>query len=196
MSRCGTAGAPPRSPRGSNVSMRRGTWRPAGRSTCSRVARPGITTISRSAPAYAYEAIRERLDALGLELLVVGGGIAQPATEDALAAYHQTWARDRETGSWRIDVLREPWEGDVWVCAGAIHGYVFPQRASLLERATGFHTRNPRSSSSSRRNPPARRTKRTSRAPAASRCRPPSLARGCLTLLHPGRPWLVALAAR
>ena len=33
----------------------------------------------------------------------------------ALAAHHQTWVRDRETGSWRLDLFREPWESDTWV---------------------------------------------------------------------------------
>jgi Aminoglycoside-2''-adenylyltransferase len=29
---------------------------------------------------------------------------------------HQTWVRDRETGSWRLDVFREPSDGGTWVC--------------------------------------------------------------------------------
>jgi hypothetical protein len=94
--------------------MRRGTWRQAGRSTSSGVARPGITTTSRSALPHMDS--RRSASGSTRKLLVVGGGIAQPATEKALATHHQTWARDRDTGSWRIDVLREPWEGDVWVC--------------------------------------------------------------------------------
>lgn len=49
------------------------------------------------------------------ELVVVGGGLARPATEEALRAHHQTWVRDPESGRWRLDVLREPWEGDTWV---------------------------------------------------------------------------------
>ena len=49
------------------------------------------------------------------ELLVVGDGLARPLSERALAAHHQTWVRDRETGSWRLDLFREPWESDTWV---------------------------------------------------------------------------------
>lgn len=29
---------------------------------------------------------------------------------------HQTWGWDRLHGCWRLDVFREPWEGDTWVC--------------------------------------------------------------------------------
>ena len=49
------------------------------------------------------------------ELVVVGGGHARPLSEQALAAHHQTWVRDTETGAWRLDLFREPWEGDTWV---------------------------------------------------------------------------------
>lgn len=49
------------------------------------------------------------------ELVVVGGGHARPLSEQALAAHHQTWVRDPETGAWRLDLFREPWEGDTWV---------------------------------------------------------------------------------
>jgi hypothetical protein len=38
------------------------------------------------------------------------------ATADTLAAEHQTWALDRELGRWRLDVFREPHDGDVWIC--------------------------------------------------------------------------------
>jgi hypothetical protein len=66
-------------------------------------------------PEKEYDAVAERLAAQGLDLFVVGGGLARPPTERALAIHHQTWARDRDTGSWRIDVLREPSDDDQWV---------------------------------------------------------------------------------
>jgi hypothetical protein len=34
----------------------------------------------------------------------------------ALDQYHQTWVRDTATGAWRLDIFREPGEGDTWVC--------------------------------------------------------------------------------
>jgi len=49
------------------------------------------------------------------ELVVVGDGRARPLSERALAAHHQTWVRDPEAGAWRLDLFREPWEGDTWV---------------------------------------------------------------------------------
>jgi hypothetical protein len=29
---------------------------------------------------------------------------------------HQTWGWDAAEGCWRVDVFREPWAGDTWVC--------------------------------------------------------------------------------
>ena len=49
------------------------------------------------------------------ELVVVGDGHAWPLSEQTLALHHQTWVRDPETGAWRLDLFREPWEGDTWV---------------------------------------------------------------------------------
>jgi aminoglycoside-2''-adenylyltransferase len=57
-----------------------------------------------------------------LEPFVIGtpeNGLATPyaeAGEEALAETHQTWFRERETGFWRLDVFREPSDGDTWVC--------------------------------------------------------------------------------
>ena len=50
------------------------------------------------------------------ELVVIGNGMAWPLDPGSLAQHHQTWVRDRATGSWRMDVFREPWDGDVWTC--------------------------------------------------------------------------------
>jgi Aminoglycoside-2''-adenylyltransferase len=54
-------------------------------------------------------------DALAeFELFVVGQGRALPPTEHALATHRQTWVREPATGAWRLDVIREPWDGDTW----------------------------------------------------------------------------------
>lgn len=52
-----------------------------------------------------------------LEFFVVGDGLAWPlaGNRDRFEAHHQTWGRERETGAWRVDVFREPHDGDVWV---------------------------------------------------------------------------------
>ncbi|SRR6266545_1408184 len=39
-----------------------------------------------------------------------------PVATDALQASHQTWARELATGKWRLDVFREPHDGQVWIC--------------------------------------------------------------------------------
>ena len=57
------------------------------------------------------------LDALGdLEHFVIRDGLAHPVTPETLEGTHQTWLRERGTGIWRLDVIREPWEGDTWIC--------------------------------------------------------------------------------
>ena len=69
--------------------------------------------IEAAMSASGFEALRRALP--DHELLVVGGGLARPATEEALRGHHQTWVRDPRSGAWRLDVFREPWEGDTWV---------------------------------------------------------------------------------
>jgi hypothetical protein len=58
----------------------------------------------------------------GYEIFVIGtpeNGWATPYEDvdaDALAATHQTWVREPATGLWRLDVFREPSDGDTWIC--------------------------------------------------------------------------------
>ncbi len=49
------------------------------------------------------------------ELYAVGAGVAHPLTPETLAATHQTWVREPATALWRLDVMRETWDGDTWV---------------------------------------------------------------------------------
>ena len=51
----------------------------------------------------------------GYDLYAIGGGLAHPPTTETLAEHHQTWVRERTTGRWRLDIMREPWVGDTWV---------------------------------------------------------------------------------
>jgi len=48
------------------------------------------------------------------ELVVVGDGQAWPLTDETLAAHFQTWVRE-PGGPWRLDVIRERWDGDEWI---------------------------------------------------------------------------------
>jgi Aminoglycoside-2''-adenylyltransferase len=35
---------------------------------------------------------------------------------DGLAETHQTWVRDPVSGEWRLDLFREPGDGETWIC--------------------------------------------------------------------------------
>lgn len=65
-------------------------------------------------PERGFRAIREAL--AELEVYAIVGGQLAALDETSLAESHQTWARDPVAGSWRLDVVREPWDGDTWVC--------------------------------------------------------------------------------
>ncbi|MBA2331617.1 MAG: hypothetical protein H0V94_02360 [Actinobacteria bacterium] len=60
----------------------------------------------------SFPAVRAALPEL--EWFGVGDGNVTPI-DDASDDLHQTWGLDRASGCWRLDVFREPWEGDVWV---------------------------------------------------------------------------------
>ena len=61
----------------------------------------------------------EIADALSAyELFVVTGPSELTSLDDVrelLEDTHQTWIRERETGWWRLDVIREPSDGDTWI---------------------------------------------------------------------------------
>ena len=90
-----------------------GSSRRAGRSTLRRPTDAEHGDIAVAVGPRSFDAVRRALP--GHELPVVGGGYAYAPTNEALAAHHQTWVREPETGAWRLDLFREPWEGDSWV---------------------------------------------------------------------------------
>jgi len=70
-------------------------------------------------PAHRFDEFAAALDGLGM--FVVGtpaDGWVTPLEHagDALSGTHQTWAREPETGLWRIDVFREPSDDETWIC--------------------------------------------------------------------------------
>jgi hypothetical protein len=65
-------------------------------------------------PEGGFAAIRDALS--DLELFAIVDGKAAPADETVLADSHQTWGREPATGLWRLDVVREQWDGDTWIC--------------------------------------------------------------------------------
>jgi hypothetical protein len=64
-------------------------------------------------PSHRFEEIADALPEL--ELFVPGERTASPWPERA-DEFHQTWFRDPATGLWRLDVFREPADGDTWIC--------------------------------------------------------------------------------
>lgn len=65
-------------------------------------------------PADAFGEIRAALGAF--DFVCVGSGQGWPLDSPAFALTHQTWARDRLSGAYRLDVFREAHDGDLWVC--------------------------------------------------------------------------------
>jgi Aminoglycoside-2''-adenylyltransferase len=71
--------------------------------------------IEIAIPAGAFPEIRDRF--VGYCFDAVGSGrIWENATPDELALTFQTWLRDPATGSYLLDVFREPHDGDTWIC--------------------------------------------------------------------------------
>ncbi|MDX6424162.1 MAG: hypothetical protein QOI67_1633 [Gaiellaceae bacterium] len=63
--------------------------------------------------AEVADALRE------FETYVIEPGCATPladASAELLEETHQTWVLDRAAEVWRLDVFREPSDGDTWVC--------------------------------------------------------------------------------
>ena len=71
-------------------------------------------------PRVRFPEIGERLS--GFELFIPDSDLTDPGlvwpfaqAPNALAGHHQTWVREPESGRWRLDVFREPSDGDVWI---------------------------------------------------------------------------------
>jgi aminoglycoside-2''-adenylyltransferase len=54
----------------------------------------------------------------GYELCVVGSGYAVPLAQAGSLwnSWHQTWVREPASGSWKLDIFREPSVDGQWVC--------------------------------------------------------------------------------
>ncbi|MBD0328630.1 MAG: hypothetical protein ICV64_00780 [Thermoleophilia bacterium] len=64
-----------------------------------------------------------------------------PAGE-LLATHHQTWARERSTGKWRLDVFREPFAEGLWVCRRD-EALRLPYEEVILRTADGIPFQRP-----------------------------------------------------
>jgi hypothetical protein len=65
-------------------------------------------------PEHGFHAIRDA--PAGLEVYAIVDGRCVPVNEASLAESHQTGFRDPDSGTWRLDAIREPWDGDAWIC--------------------------------------------------------------------------------
>ncbi|MDW5322536.1 nucleotidyltransferase domain-containing protein [Plantactinospora sp. KLBMP9567] len=65
-------------------------------------------------PAERFAEVRQRFGDCGFA--VPHDGRLLPLTPESMRTSHQTWAYERATGQWRLDVFREPHDGGVWIC--------------------------------------------------------------------------------
>ncbi len=65
-------------------------------------------------PIGRFDEIRTALDGFAFD--VVGSGHWWPLDDPAFEVMHQTWVREPETGVYRLDIFREPHDGDTWIC--------------------------------------------------------------------------------
>jgi len=69
-------------------------------------------------PSARFHEFVEPLARAGLALYPIVDGRAVPLAEvgdEAFAESHQTWALDHVAGVWRVDLFREPSDGDTWL---------------------------------------------------------------------------------
>ena len=65
-------------------------------------------------PAGRFGLVRAAL--ADFEFEVVGSGRSWPLDSDAFDVMFQTWVRERGGGVYRLDIFREPHDGDTWIC--------------------------------------------------------------------------------
>jgi Aminoglycoside-2''-adenylyltransferase len=65
-------------------------------------------------PAGRFAEVRAALAEFEVE--VVGSHRRWPVDSPAFDVLHQTWVSDRDTGVFRLDIFREPHDGDTWIC--------------------------------------------------------------------------------
>jgi hypothetical protein len=66
-----------------------------------------------SIPAASWPRVSRELSTL--DFVVAGDGQLWPVTDANLDAHFQTWGRDA-SGVFRLDVFRDPHDGDTWIC--------------------------------------------------------------------------------
>jgi hypothetical protein len=140
----------------------------------------------------------EVADALsGLELFVITGpGEATPLEDarDRLADTHQTWVREPATGLWRLDVFREPSDGDTWICRRHA-GIRMPYDRLIEWTEDGIPYGRPEVILLYKAKHAHRERDRRDFADVAQRLDPERVRwlTNALELVHPGHPWIADL---
>ncbi|MGW3073724.1 MULTISPECIES: nucleotidyltransferase domain-containing protein [unclassified Kitasatospora] len=124
-----------------------------------------------------------------------GSGRVWPAAgAEALAATHQTWLREPDSGRFLLDVFREPHDGRTWVCRRD-ERLRLPYEDVIERTPDGIPYLAPElvllfKAKAAR---PKDRADFDTVLPLLSRARREALG-GWLEQIHPGHPWLVELA--
>lgn len=61
-----------------------------------------------------FASVRQAL--AGYDIEVVGPGRRWPLDSPAFDVLHQSWVSEPATGVYRLDIFREPHDGDTWIC--------------------------------------------------------------------------------
>ncbi|MBD0674056.1 nucleotidyltransferase domain-containing protein [Streptomyces sp. CBMA156] len=144
-------------------------------------------------PAAGFPEVRDRFPAYVFD--AVGSGRVWPAAgAEALAATHQTWLRDPADGRFLFDVFREPHDGGTWICRRD-EGLRLPYDTVTEWTADGIPYLVPElvllfKAKAAR---PKDQADFDGVLPLLSRARRDALG-GWLRRVHPGHPWLAALA--
>ncbi|GAA1656749.1 nucleotidyltransferase domain-containing protein [Actinoplanes couchii] len=143
-------------------------------------------------PAARFPEIRARFP--GYVFDAAGDGqVRENATADQIAATHQTWLRDPATGDYRVDVFREPHDGDTWICRRD-ETIRLPYDEIILRNGDGIPYLKPELVLLFK----AKHRREKDQAdfdgtlPHLSPAQRETLA-GLLTRVHPGHPWLTSL---
>ena len=122
-------------------------------------------------------------------------GSPTPWSAETLATHHQTWVRDPVTGAWRLDVMREAWEGETWVFRRDPR-IRLPRERVIAHTEDGIPYARPEIALlfKAKASRPKDDADFASALPLLDRGQREWLA-GSIALVHPGHHWLRALAA-
>jgi hypothetical protein len=141
-------------------------------------------------PADRFQEVERAL--AGFELWVpVGPEKLRPLALVDSPESHQTWVRDPDGGSWRLDVFREPSDGGTWICRRDERIRLpYPE---LIERtADGIPYARPEIVLLFKAKHAAEQKNEADLADTLPRLAPERRRRlaGWLALAHPGHPWI------